>query len=127
MFSVLGKSATKGSTRSFISNKTGRIVTMADNRKLGEWTQAAKWAARQAGAHLKPKPEPVSITAHWQFILPKRAKGRTDHTVKPDIDKLLRALLDAMTGIAYEDDSQVTSVTVTKSYGPYEECHVVIE
>jgi Holliday junction resolvase RusA-like endonuclease len=35
----------------------------------------------------------------------------------PDIDKLLRAVMDALTGIAYADDSQVIEVMVSKVYG----------
>lgn len=33
-----------------------------------------------------------------------------------DVDKLARAVLDALTGIAYEDDSQVCELLVTKRY-----------
>ena len=125
-FTVLGKTATKGSTRSFISRKTGRIVTMADNRNLGSWTQAASWAALQAGAKVVPKPGAVGVSVCFHFLMPKSAKRRDVHTVKPDIDKLLRAVLDALTGICYEDDSQVTNVTATKAYGPREQCRVVV-
>lgn len=35
---------------------------------------------------------------------------------KPDVDKLVRAVLDAMTSVAYKDDSQVVSVSTTKQY-----------
>jgi crossover junction endodeoxyribonuclease RusA len=123
-FTVLGKTATKGSTRSMISRKTGRIVTMADNRNLGAWTQAAKWAALQAGAKVALKPAPIVISATFQFLRPKTKASREHHTVKPDIDKLLRALLDALTGICYEDDSQVVNVLAAKGYGSYEQCLV---
>jgi Holliday junction resolvase RusA-like endonuclease len=34
----------------------------------------------------------------------------------PDIDKLARAVLDALTGIVYEDDAQVASLVATKIY-----------
>lgn len=123
-FSVLGNTATKGSTRSFISRRTGRIVTQADHRNLGAWTQAAKWAAMQAGAVVVPRPKPVMLHASFQFLAPKSAPNRLNHTVKPDIDKLLRAVLDALTGIAYEDDSQVIAVNASKCYGPYEQCQI---
>ena len=39
-------------------------------------------------------------------------------TVKPDVDKVLRATLDALTGIAYEDDAQVVDAHPVKRYGP---------
>jgi len=49
-FTVLGAPATKGSTRSFV--RGGRVVTLADAKTLGAWTQAAKWAAKAAGVVL---------------------------------------------------------------------------
>jgi crossover junction endodeoxyribonuclease RusA len=39
---------------------------------------------------------------------------------RPDIDKLCRAVLDALTGVAYEDDQQVTKLTAVKEYGETE-------
>jgi Holliday junction resolvase RusA-like endonuclease len=41
-------------------------------------------------------------------ILPKR---------KPDIDNVLKVVLDSLNGIAYKDDSQVVMVTGRKIYG----------
>jgi Holliday junction resolvase RusA-like endonuclease len=38
-------------------------------------------------------------------------------TVPPDLDKLIRAVLDALTGIAYHDDAQVVELVTTKKYG----------
>ena len=119
-FTVYGKTATKGSTRSFVTK--GRIVTLADNRNLGAWTQAAKWAAKTAGAVLVPKPRGLVVSVTFQFVRPPSALKRLYPTVKPDIDKLIRAVLDALTGIAYEDDAQVLSLTALKTYGDTELC-----
>ena len=38
------------------------------------------------------------------------------HLQKPDTDKLIRAILDALTGIIYKDDSQVDAIHVTKKW-----------
>lgn len=35
---------------------------------------------------------------------------------KPDVDKLLRCVLDACTGIVYVDDCQVVTCVATKQY-----------
>jgi Holliday junction resolvase RusA-like endonuclease len=35
---------------------------------------------------------------------------------KPDVDNLAKAILDALNGVAYEDDSQVYSLEVQKWY-----------
>lgn len=37
-------------------------------------------------------------------------------TKKPDIDNILKAVLDGLNGVAYRDDKQVVAVTVIKSY-----------
>lgn len=42
--------------------------------------------------------------------------GLIKPTVKPDIDNVLKAVLDAMNGVVYADDKQVFEVTVTKQY-----------
>jgi Holliday junction resolvase RusA-like endonuclease len=47
---------------------------------------------------------------------PKTVK-RLHPTVPPDLDKLIRAVLDAMTAIAYLDDGQVTEINAVKVYG----------
>ena len=124
-FYVEGKTATKGSTRSFVRGE--RVVTLADNASLGAWTQAARWAARQAGVGLVAKPRAVKLVVTFMFVKPPSVKHRDCHTVKPDIDKLLRAVLDALTGIAYEDDAQVTAVDAKKCYGGIEQCVVEVE
>ena len=52
------------------------------------------------------------------FIMPKpKTVKRAYPTVAPDLDKLVRAVLDALTGICYLDDSQVTDIRASKVYG----------
>lgn len=52
---------------------------------------------------------------------PKRTKqdmlsGKIFHSKKPDIDNLLKYLLDCMTNIVFVDDAQVRMVQVKKTY-----------
>ena len=116
-FVVLGSPATKGSTVSFVG-KRGRVVTKADCRGLASWTQAVGWAARIAHVLRAPAGTGVSVTAVFQFVRPKKSQRRAHPTVKPDLDKNLRALLDALTGVGYDDDAQVVQLTASKVYGP---------
>ena len=37
-------------------------------------------------------------------------------TKKPDIDNIIKAVLDALNGVAYKDDTQVVQVMATKKY-----------
>ena len=40
-----------------------------------------------------------------------------DHpAVKPDIDKLVRCTLDALSGVAFDDDARIVSLTAHKRY-----------
>lgn len=57
----------------------------------------------------------VSIFIHRELpkSRPKRLLAELD-TAKPDIDNVAKAVLDALNGVAYEDDRQVVSLNVTK-------------
>ena len=43
-------------------------------------------------------------------------EGREYPCKKPDIDNCIKIILDALNGIAYEDDKQVTELTVLKRW-----------
>lgn len=71
----------------------------------------------------KDVPLKAEITAY--FPIPKSASvkrkkmmldGKIRHTKKCDADNLAKAVLDALNGIAYYDDSQVCELSVSKLY-----------
>lgn len=124
-FTIDGRCPTKGSTKSFVHPKSGRVVTMADNRNLKQWTTDARWVARAAKVPLIYKPNGVYVKVRVDFVKPKTAKQDTP-TVRPDCDKLLRAILDMLTGVGYADDSQVVHAAIMKAYGPSEQVTVTI-
>lgn len=64
----------------------------------------------------KPVSTGVKVEIDFIFNRPKSAQ-RPFPTVAPDLDKLIRAVLDGLTGVAYEDDSQVILIQATKTYG----------
>jgi Holliday junction resolvase RusA-like endonuclease len=67
------------------------------------------------------------VIVGFYFAKPKSTKKSvTSKTTKPDVDKLLRAALDGMTGIIYEDDSQVTDAKVGKFYGLPERAEIIV-
>lgn len=47
-------------------------------------------------------------------------------TKKPDVDNITKAILDSLNQITYRDDSQVTSLIVTKEYGDIPMVRVVM-
>jgi len=56
------------------------------------------------------------MTIVFVFQKPKTVT-RSEPTVPPDLDKLIRAVLDGLTAIAYKDDAQVTEIRAVKIYG----------
>lgn len=48
-------------------------------------------------------------------------------TKKPDIDKLIRAVLDALSFYAYEDDAQVVHVDAIKRWGERSETAITVK
>jgi hypothetical protein len=90
---------------------------------LAAWRSAIGLSAKAAGA--KPTLEAVSMTL--VFIMNKpRTVTRLDPTVPPDLDKLVRAALDALTAIAYKDDSQVIEIRAMKVYSEYPGVEIII-
>lgn len=93
-------------------------------------TDLAVWRADVArNAELsgfKPVTNPVSVTITFNLLKPKSTKRITPH-VKPDLDKLIRAVLDGLTGVAYVDDSQVILIKARKIYGEREGAWIGID
>ena len=64
--------------------------------------------------------EAVEIVVNAWFARPKSKTWKTRpmpsyrHTKKPDADNVLKAVLDALNGLAWVDDAQVFSATVRK-------------
>jgi Holliday junction resolvase RusA-like endonuclease len=92
----------------------GRPILTTSARGLGEWTQKIAAAAYGQTTQLE-SPARVQIT----FYLPRPKslkKSIVYPSKRPDVDKLARAVLDALTGITWRDDSQVTYLCVMKVY-----------
>lgn len=44
-------------------------------------------------------------------------EGKLAYTSRPDIDNLVKLVLDVLNGTAYEDDAQITGLSAQKVYG----------
>lgn len=126
IFTIDGRCPTKGSTRSFVDPKSGRVITKADNARLGKWTRDAKAIIRASRPVLIHKPHGVNVSVRVEFLKPKSVT-RTQPTVRPDLDKTLRACLDVLTGLCYADDAQVVYAATCKVYAPSERVIIEVE
>ena len=130
-FSVHGIPIPQGSTRAFIPKGWSRPIITAANAKTKPWRQEIAGVVvsemEKTGFARMTKDVPVKVCAGFSFPrphgLPKRVNSKT---TKPDLDKLVRSLLDAMTGLVFEDDSQVVQLHVRKTFG-IPGVHVVVE
>lgn len=111
-FFVQGDPAPKGSFTSF-----GRGRFTNANKRTKPWQDLVSFVA------LTVRPRelltgPIGIDLGFRMKKPKRPKHPIYPIVKRnDIDKLERTILDALTGIIYEDDGQVCLVKKSKLYG----------
>ena len=74
----------------------------------------------------KPIASAVKVELDFVMSKPKSAK-RAFPSVKPELDKLIRAVLDGLTGVAFEDDSQVILIQSSKTYGENQGVWIRIE
>ena len=89
---------------------------------------------KQCGEYFGEKALIVDITANFQIpkskpktIRQEMLAGRIRPTSKPDCDNIAKAVLDALNGIAYHDDSQVVCLAVGKWYSDAPCVHVSIK
>lgn len=126
LFFVDDKPAPKGSwiTR---TSKKGKTSFRPDNPRTKPFADLLKIRAKESGVKMR---ESGSVTLSLRFIFERpRAHYRTgkfshllrvdapgEMTKKPDLDKLARNVMDALTGIAYRDDCQVHLLILQKEY-----------
>ena len=108
-FTVQGQPIPQGSMKVI----NGHVIH-SQGSALASWRSAIALAAKQACA--KQHNEAVDIDIVFTFVKPKTVT-RYEPSVAPDLDKLVRAVLDGLTAVAYRDDGQVTNLTATKQYG----------
>ena len=65
---------------------------------------------------LEKAQEGVEVNLTFVLAKPKTVTRKEPH-IRPDIDKLVRAVLDGLTDVAYKDDEQVVKLSASKEYG----------
>ena len=125
-FQVYGVPVTQGSARAILSRSTKRPLLIQDRSvELRSWRENVASAA--ARATKEPLRGAVSLALVFDLPAPKSRPPalRTVRQVeewaypwrRPDLDKLARAVLDALTGILFLDDAQVVDLRLMKRYG----------
>lgn len=117
-FLVAGEPQPKGSTRAFYIKKINRVVTTNANKETRGWESRVAFAAQ---AHSKGFYEEGRLGYDVSLIFvrtrPKSLPKRKSLCItRPDLDKLVRAVLDAISEVLIPDDSQVLHIDTSKRY-----------
>jgi len=120
-FKVPGVARAQGSKNAFVNKRTGRAQMVETNKRLPQWRTDIAQAADAAMIGHPLLEGPLLLDVVFVFVRPashftstgKLVKGATDaptqHNIG-DLSKLVRAIEDAMQGIVYKDDSQITTM-----------------
>jgi crossover junction endodeoxyribonuclease RusA len=114
--SVPGLPKPQGSMKAF---KMGDRVRMVHNNHgdLATWRAAVTGAAAEAWGSQPLLDEAVGLRLTFRLPRPASApKKRIYPDRLPDLDKLVRAVLDSLTGVVITDDARVVSIEATKAY-----------
>ena len=113
-FEVLGIAKPKGSPVA-VATKTGRAFVTERNPNRA-WQAEVRDGATAAVGTEGPMEGPLWCRLVFYLPRPKSApkRFRTVPEGRPDIDKLTRAGLDGLIGVAIRDDSQICALEVAK-------------
>lgn len=127
-FSVFGIPQPQGSARMVpisppcrVCHRRDQRIT-SDNPKMKPWRQLIRKALD--AENMKPIVGPVRVSLAFGLPRPKGHRGVRGvlasapayPAVRPDVDKLARAALDALSEKAFGDDAQVVELIVLKHY-----------
>jgi len=126
-FVVYGKPAQMGSKKAFV--RGGRAIITDDNsEKRKQWANAVSSVAAEVMRGRDLISSPVQLRAMFYFRRPNShyGSGRNATTLKasapemhsqtPDLDKLIRCLGDALTGIVFRDDALIWSMVISRHW-----------
>lgn len=122
VFFVPGKPRGKGRPRF----SSGRAYTDEQTRAY-EYQIAANYR-RIAGGFRFPDDVFLRVRVQQQMPVPKSAsktkktamlEGSTYPSAKPDLDNVVKAVLDALNGVAYKDDARVVGLYSQKIYSDH--------
>lgn len=114
---------------------SGKNHTMRTPDKTVIYENLVKLAySQQCKGVFFEKGVPLFVSINAYFKMPKSSKRKTEQmlsgeikpTTKPDLDNIAKAIADSLNGVAYHDDSQITSLAVVKHYSDKPCVRVVI-
>lgn len=128
---ILGAITGKGRPR--VNTYTGRAYTPNKTREYENMVQQYFILKYPQYTPIEGRTK-ITITAY--FKIPKGTnkknqalmlENRISPTKKPDIDNIIKIILDSLNKIAFKDDNQITKIEVNKVYSEIEKVSVIVE
>lgn len=116
---VQGKPVPQGSLNPMpYKKKNGKMgVNVFQKPALLEWREKIAEAVKAAkGDTYFPKETPVYLALRFYLLRPKTSKRKMPCCKGIDLDKACRSVLDALSGVIYDDDCQVCHIVTQKMY-----------
>jgi crossover junction endodeoxyribonuclease RusA len=92
---------------------------------VGPWRERVAWFSVQELADVSPIDRLIPVVTWVEFVMPRPSSAPKKSTPpairQPDLDKCLRAINDALTGIAWVDDAQVVDTRTSKRIAEIDE------
>lgn len=116
-FTIPGEPVAKGRPR---MTRAGRVYTPSKTRLYEAHIQDL-WNANCFAT--LPTGQPIAVFVNAYFAIPKSVSKKrrlamdgAPHISKPDADNVAKAVLDALNGLAFEDDSRIHVLRISKQY-----------
>ena len=130
-FEVVGD--IKGKARPRVNTYTCQVYTPNSTK---DYEELIKQYFKLKYPKYKPFENRVFVKIIAYFKIPKSTskkdkelilEGKLSPTKKPDIDNIVKIILDALNKMAFKDDNQITKMEIEKVYGEEEKIYVRIE
>lgn len=114
----------KGSTKPYYNKHTGKLGVKSDCKGLKGWESLVRLHAKRDLGKWEKGDKPLGVSMDFYFPRPAshflhcqlRSDAPQYHEQVPDVDKLARAVLDALTGVVFDDDAEVQGVFAEKHW-----------
>lgn len=126
VFSVLGIPSPQGNKSAFpFQRKDGSLgVSLREGRRPGSAEAFKSWrksVANAASMSMQDRHEqlirgPVVVDISFYVLRPKNATKKLFPASRPDLDKYVRCVCDALTKVVYEDDGRIISLQARKRF-----------
>lgn len=123
-FTIPGVPQGKARARTFYHKQANRVVSMTPEKTMLYENRIVQCFLDSCNETFFNK-EPLIMSIIAYFPIPKSttkkdrlliSEGKLHPTKKPDADNIAKVICDALNGVAYGDDTQIISLTVTKQY-----------